>query len=454
MIFLIGLIALINVVMLFGISYALYHPAEATIEHGIESAQKILADSDDYNDDLIFRSIHKSLVSGVVLRIFDEKGNLLFDTNEVNYPTNQMFEENILKDPPLLSNKKMDVAQLHNALVYRAGMTFFRGGEYLTLYFYRTITSQTNIFADLEMFMLLTDLLSIIFSVGISAFISRKILQPVKNVTALANKITLENERERVKDRIPLPPSNDEITELAKTFNKMLDLMQSDIARHKEFVSNAAHELRTPLTVIEGYVDILKKYGDKDKSLRDESVDVIGEETQNIQMLLKNLRLITRNDDDALELNKEYFDLSEIVSNAFRRATTTAGNNHEVKLIQNDSAQIYGDKAAILQILRIFLDNAIKYTPSGGVIKLSSVKKDDEILLSISDTGIGIAKENFDKIFERGIRLSENSLVNKTKGSGIGLFIAKIIADGHDIIIDVESTLGKGTTFTLKIPLI
>ncbi len=453
-IFFIALIALINVVMVCSISYALYHPAEATIEHGIQSAQKILADSENYPDDLIFHSIHKALVSGVVLRIFDEKKNLIFDTNELNYPSNEMFEENMLKKPPLLADKKMDVAQMRNALIYRSSMTFFRNGEYLTLYFYRTITSQIKIFKDLERFMLLADLLSIVFSVIISIFISKKILQPIKNVTALANKIAQENERERVKDRLPLPPVNDEITELAKTFNVMLDLVQSDITRHKEFVSNAAHELKTPLTVIEGYVDILKKYGDKDKSLRDESVEVIAEETQNIKMLLKNLRLLTRNDDDALELNKEYFDLAEVVSNAFRRATTIAGNNHEVNLLQNDSAQIYGDKTAILQILRIFLDNAIKYTPSGGAIQLSSVKQNDDVLVSIADNGIGIAAENFEKIFERGVRISDNEFVGKTKGSGIGLFIAKMIADGHGITIDLESTVGKGTTFTLKIPLI
>ena len=107
-----------------------------------------------------------------------------------------------------------------------------------------------------------------------------------------------------------------------------------------------------------------------------------------------------------------------------------------------------------MQILRIFLDNAIKYTPNGGYINLSSVKQDDEILISIADSGIGIAAENFDKIFERGVRIFDNDFVGKTKGSGIGLFIAKMIADGHDITIDVESTVGKGTTFTLKIPLI
>ncbi|MBQ7197824.1 MAG: ATP-binding protein, partial [Selenomonadaceae bacterium] len=119
-----------------------------------------------------------------------------------------------------------------------------------------------------------------------------------------------------------------------------------------------------------------------------------------------------------------------------------------------DAAQIYGDKAAMLQILRIFLDNAIKYTPNSGSVKLSSIKQGDKVFVSIADNGIGIAAEDFDKIFERGVRLSGNSFVNEVGGSGIGLYMAKVIADSHDITIDVESTVGKGTTFTLAIPII
>ena len=427
-------IALINVVMLFSISYALYHPAEATIEYSMNAAEKILRESEKYPDELVFHSIHKAIVSGVVLRIYDENNNLIFDTNEVNYPSNEFFEENIMNNPPILADKNFDVAQMGNALVYRDELVFSRPEGYLTLYFFRTITSQKRIFTDLANFMLIIDLIGIIFSVGIGRFISRKILNPIEKITALARKITLESERENVKERIPVPNTNDEITELAKTFNTMLDHMQGDISRHKDFVSNASHELRKPLTVIEGYAEILEKYGSDNQELRDESVNVILDETQNMQNLLKNLR--PNKDENKFNFHKENLDLAEIVDVAFQRTITVEGENHEVKLIRNDAAQIYGDKAAILQILRIFLDNAIKYTPKGGIIKLSSIKQDDKILVSIADTGIGIAAEDFDKIFERGVRLEK-----KVEGSGI------------DIKIDVESAVGKGTIFTLTIPI-
>lgn len=445
-------IILIDAVMAFGLSYALYHPAEATIEYSMRTAEKILTQVDKKPDNVVFHSIHKVLVSGVVLRIFDDKKNLIFDTNEINYPSNEIFEENILTNPPILADETLDVAQINNALVYRSEMIFSRPDGYLTLYFYRTITSQRNIFTELMIFMVFVNLLGIFFSFKIGRFISRTILNPVEKITALARKITLESERENVKERIPVPPINDEITELAKTFNTMLDHMQGDISRHKDFVSNASHELRKPLTVIEGYAEILGKYGDKDSALREESITAILDETQNIQTLLKNLR--PNKEEATNNFNKENLNLAEIVDTAFKRTVKVEDDSHDIKLIRNDDAQIYGDKVAILQIIRIFLDNAIKYTPKGGTVKLNSIKQDDKILVSIADTGIGIDEKDFSRIFERGVRISENSFVNEVGGSGIGLYMAKVIADAHDITINVESAIGEGTTFTLEIPLI
>ena len=438
-VFFISLIAITNVVMWAGISHALYYPAQATIEHSIINAQKILEESDKYSDDLIFHSIHKILVSGVVFRVYDEQGNLLYDTDEINFPTNEMFEKNIVKNPPILADDDLKMAQIGNALVYRADISFYnyKSGQYLIFYFFRTITSQKNIFDDLGIFMIIIDLLSVIAALRISRFISREILLPIKNITNLAEKISTEIESERIEERIPVPPANDEISELAKTFNEMLDRMQGDISEHKKFVSDASHELRKPLTIIEGYVEVLEKFGKTDIKLRDESLEAIRDEAQNIQTLLKTLRPRPINLKKSLKFHKKVFELSEVVETAFQRENTTV-NQREMSLIQNDSAKIYGDKTTILQMIRIFLDNAIKYTHEGGSIRLSSIINGDRVLVSIADTGIGIAAENF---------------VKQAEGSGIGLAMAKEIADEHSIKIDVESTVGEGTTFTLNIPL-
>ena len=446
--FFIALIAMTNLVMWLGISYALYHPAEATIEHSINNAKKILEESDKYPDELVFHSIHKILVSGVVLRVFDDKGNLLFDTDEINYPSNEIFEQGIMTSPPILADENLKIAQMGNAIVYRADVSFYKSGRYLIFYFYRTITSQKNIFDRLRNFMLIVDVLSLIIAITISRFIGRKILLPIKNMTGLAMKISTEAESELVEERIPIPPTNDEISELADTFNTMLDRMQDDILEHKEFVSNVSHELKTPLTIIEGYVDILEKFGKTDIQLRNESIEAIRGETQNTLNLLKSLRPRLIN----LSNSKKNFELSKVIEKVFKSRATMI-KRHEFTLMKNDYARIYGNKTKILQLMRIFIDNAIKYTPEGGKIQINSVKNDDKVLVSIADTGIGIAAENFEKIFKRGVRIVEDNFVKNVEGSGIGLAMAKEIADEHDIKIEIESKLGEGTTFTLNIPL-
>ena len=209
--------------------------------------------------------------------------------------------------------------------------------------------------------------------------------------------------------------------------------------------------MRTPATVIAGYIDILEKYGSEDKKLLEESVEAIRSEAQNMKNLLENLLFLARTDQDRQKIFKEKFELSEMIGDVTKKMQKVI-TTHEVQLLKNDSAEIFADKTMILQMLRIFLDNATKYTPEGGKISVSSEKISDKIILKISDTGIGIAAENIEKIFERSVRIDSENLVKEVRGSGLGLSIAKSIAENHGIKIEVQSKLGQGTTFILKIP--
>jgi len=167
--------------------------------------------------------------------------------------------------------------------------------------------------------------------------------------------------------------------------------------------------------------------------------------------LLENLLFLARNDQQRQKIFKVKFDLSEMISDVVKKMQKVI-STHSIKLLQNDFAQIYADKTMTLQMLRIFLDNATKYTPTGGTISISSELVDDKVILSISDTGIGIAPENLEKIFERSFRVDSEDLVRDVRGSGLGLSIAKLIAESHEIKIEVTSKVGSGTTFKLTIP--
>ncbi|MBQ9487334.1 MAG: HAMP domain-containing histidine kinase [Selenomonadaceae bacterium] len=473
-VFFITLIIILNVVIWFTVSYALYHPVQATIKYSINRVETFLNENPNVLQEPTSVNFNEMMVSGVVLRIFDERRNLLVDTNSKTYPSNEKFETYLLSDPPFFNNDNFDIARMVNALVYRAEIKYTaKDGKTFTLYFFRTITSVADVFEDLINFMIFIDIFSVAFAIFAGNIVSKKILKPIKDMTELAKKIASSQDSQHIKERIPLTSANDELKELAETFNMMLDKiqgdfstiheefagmqnfladMQDDLSKQKKFVSDVSHELKTPLTVIDGYIDILEKYGQnaENKALRDESIEVIRDETQNIKNLLENLRFLARSEQNTLKFDKAVISLSDIVEKVFSRMKTL-DKNHVLTLAQNDSAQIYADELTIVQMLRIFLDNAKKYTAKGGSVTLSSRVENNFALVQIADSGVGMAPENLDKIFERGVRLENGG---RADGFGIGLSIAKMIADNHDIKIDVESKIGAGTTFTLKIPLV
>ena len=446
--FFVILLGAINFAMWLGVLNALYNPAEKSILHSMEQIKKVFDELEDNYSDYNPNEFRGALVAGVVLRVVNEQGVVFIDTDK-NYPSIEWFNKGILRDPPIFANvDTFDIARIGSALIYRAEMDYTHDGETITLYFFRTITSELILFDNLAKFLLALDIFGIVLAVGVGLAISRRILTPIKNMTELAREIAFE----KLNKRIEIGTANDELNELAKTLNEMLDRLQGGINKQQKFVSDASHELRTPAAVIKGYIDFIETYGTADEALLKENLKVIGDEAKNMQALLENLLFLSRTDQNRQKLNKKILDLDDIVGDVMSKMKTVV-KTHKVELIKNTPAKIFGDETTIKQMLRIFLDNAVKYTPEGGSIKVSSTVTDNKISLSISDSGIGIAPENQAKIFDRFFRIDKEELVSEANGSGLGLSIAKWIADNHDIKISVASELGKGTTFKLSIPL-
>ena len=441
------LMVVINAAMWFGVMTALYDPAERTILYSMEQIKKVLDELEENYGTYNPNDFRGALVVGVVLRAVDERGNVFIDTDP-KYPSIERFNNGILTNPPMFADDDFTVARIGSALIYRAQMDYTHDGETVTLYFFRTITSELKLFDALEKFLLALDFFGILLAIGAGYALSRRILTPIKTMNELAREIAFE----KMSGRIPIGTANDELNELAKTLNKMLDRLQGGISKQQKFVSDASHELRTPAAVIKGYIDFIETYGTADEALLKENLKVIGSEAQNMQALLENLLFLSRTDQHRQKLNKKTLDLDDIVGDVMSKMKTVV-KTHEVELVKNTPAKIFGDETTIRQMLRIFLDNAVKYTPEGGSIKVSSTVAGDKVSLSISDSGIGIAPENLNKIFDRFFRIDSEDLVSEANGSGLGLSIAKWIADSHEIKISVASELGKGTTFTLALPI-
>lgn len=442
------LLAVINFAMWLGMMNALYSPAEKTIRFSMGRVQKIFDELEDNYAVYDPNDFRGALVAGVVMRVVDEETGEIFIDTDQNYPSIEMFYRNLLVNPPMFAEDDWEVSKIGSALIYCAKMNYEHEGRTVKLYFFRTITSELNFFDDLETFLLILDAVGILLSIGVGFLFSRRILTPIKIMNDLAREIAFE----KMGGRIPIGEADDELNRLAKTLNEMLDRLEESINRQRKFVSDASHELRTPAAVIKGYIEFIERYGTTDEELLRENIKVIGSEAQNMQALLENLLFLSRTDQNRQRLNKKILDIDDIVGDVMSKMKTVV-KTHTVELLSNAPAKIFGDETTIRQMIRIFLDNAVKYTPAGGKISVASKIVGGKILLTISDSGIGIAPDNLPKIFDRFFRIDSENLVSEANGSGLGLSIAKWIADSHGIKISVASELGRGTTFSLEIPI-
>ena len=220
-----------------------------------------------------------------------------------------------------------------------------------------------------------------------------------------------------------------------------------------DFVTNASHELRTPLTAIQGYAETLLDKTNGKKKQRQQFIVRIYEQAVYLSGLISDLLNLSKIESGSLQLNFEtckIADLRKKITNLFEPLFSESKMNFEWE-IPDDPTEIYVDPELITQVLVNLIDNAIKYTESGGTISVLFQTKEDNIIFQIKDMGIGIPKQELERIFERFYRVDTDS-TNKVKGTGLGLSIAKHIVLQHDGRIWVESEVGKGTNvfFSVK----
>ena len=276
----------------------------------------------------------------------------------------------------------------------------------------------------------------------IGHYISRRMLQPVEAIRAAAERITIEDLSQRINTDGP----DDEMKELTVTFNSMIDRLESSFQRQNQFVSDASHELRTPISVIQGYANLINRWGKSDPAILQEAIDSILSETEHMSALIRQLLFLAKGDQNRMPVQKKIISLSEIAGDIVRELEILEVNR-QVIFEEKDTVEIWGDPDLIKQLLWIHAENALKYTKDGDTITVRVWKDKKNGYVSVGDNGAGIAKAHVAKIFDRFYRVDPSR--NKgISGTGLGLSIAKWIADSHFGHITVESEEGKGTTFT------
>ena len=270
-------------------------------------------------------------------------------------------------------------------------------------------------------------------------------LKPIDNITKAAENISINNLNERIDMKGP----EDELKRLAATFNNMINRLQDSFNRQTQFVSDASHELRTPIAVISGYVNLLDRWGKNDKKALEKSIYAIKFEVSTMADMIEKLLFLAKGDSGVLEMNKTRFFLNKLIDEVIEESRLI-DKTHNILSEKNQVVEILADYKMIKQMLRIFIDNSIKFTPENGNIVLDSVIKEETIEMTISDTGIGIPKEEIERIFDRFYTVDKSRSKDKG-GTGLGLSIAKWIVDRHNGNIKVLSGEGKGTRIVIKI---
>ena len=294
--------------------------------------------------------------------------------------------------------------------------------------------------------LVIVSVLGIFISYMIGNYMAKESFAPIIEMTKSASKIGAEN----IHDRIIEPEVDDELKELAVTFNALLERLDEAYMKQSRFVADASHELRTPITVIKGYVDMLDRWGKDNEEVLNESISSIQNEVANMSELVENLLFIARSDKNDKKIEKENFDLYELLTEIIKEYKLSYKERYFE--LYGKSTEVYQNKRLIKQLFRIFIDNSIKFTEKEDSIRLYLESTKTSYSVIIEDEGEGIPKEDLDKIFLRFYTVDKARTKGK-HGSGLGLSIARSIVDAHNGEITIKSNLDVGTVIKVEFPI-
>ena len=375
---------------------------------------------------------------GVHMIVYDEEYNLLNEqqvpfgiTDELDFSDNEIRKKTYNNNDYLVYDKKISTPFTQKS------------------YWIKGIVSVSDeMYAVKSVFktnLMLTLMLIIIAAVG-GYFILKKAFVPVNKIMKTAKSISESSDLSR---RINIGVGNDEIHDLANTFDLMLDRIEKTFEREKQFTSDASHELRTPVAVIMSECEYVAECAENlDDAL--ESVESIKSQADKMSKLISELLTISRMDKNTLQANFESTDISELLSFVCEEQVNI--NNPDIILTQQIEPDISAEVDRFL-LARLFINlisNAYKYCENN--IQVSLTKNGNKIVFTVSDDGIGIEEKHIDKIWERFYQVDGARTSNENGSMGLGLSMVKWIAECHHGNVSVKSTPGKGAEFRFEVP--
>ena len=286
----------------------------------------------------------------------------------------------------------------------------------------------------------------LILSVIGGFFIARQAMRPIRKITDAANAISDGND---LKARIGMQKGNDEVSQLAASFDNMFDRLEQSFEAEQRFTSDASHELRTPTTVILAECSYAQKNAQTAEDYRS-ALDVIQRQAEKMSALVKSLLEITRMDQGTQKVSFEYADLSELVGVVCEEQALVPQNGIRIETSVRPDIFCEIDVFLITRVLQNLIDNAFKFGRENGLVHVSLDREPGGAAITVSDNGIGIAPDQVEHIFKRFYQADESR--RSQTGMGLGLSMVEQIVHLHGGTIDVNSTLGVGTTFVVHLP--
>lgn len=285
-------------------------------------------------------------------------------------------------------------------------------------------------------------------AMAIALVVARVITRPIATLTKGIQRMG----RGDLSVRVPVKGSG-ELKRLAETFNVMSEKLELLDKSRNQFVSNASHELKTPLSTMKILLENIIYQPEMDAGLRTEFLTDVNREIDRLNLIISDLLTLVSMDSKTTRLNRETFRFADVVKDVAHRLSVVAERQHqEVKLQVSDSCEMYADMAKLTQVVYNIMDNAIKYTPEGGLIRVRLNRSGRDAILRISDNGPGIPKEDQPHIFDRFYRV-DKARSRDTGGTGLGLSIVNQLVLMHGGTVSVQSEEGHGSTFTVELPI-
>ena len=282
-------------------------------------------------------------------------------------------------------------------------------------------------------------------------FLARQSLAPVVAMSERARRIGAEN----LDQRLPVANPRDELGQLAMAFNELLERLSAAFALQRQFMADASHELRTPLSVMYAAGDVTLEQPHREESEYRDALSMMNEQTRRLTRIVEDMFTLARADAGRYPLRQSKFYLDEMLEEAARAGSILAASkNITIEIGKSSETLFYGDEDLLRQMTLNLLDNAIKHSSPGGIVRLNLVREEDAYQIEVSDSGPGIPPESQPHIFERFYRADKARSRSEAAqgGAGLGLAIARWIVEAHKGNLALSRSDQSGTTFVAVLP--